>query len=516
MIKVLIVDDEPKLREGLRSIVPWNELGFQIVDTAANGNEALEKHGFHAPEVMVVDIRMPRMDGLQLIEAIRKVDSKVHLLILSGYADFEYAQRAISHQVDGYLLKPVDEAELAAYLVQVKGKIEEERELSTLSQINVEGNREQLIQALIKEGGIDEGKLRSAERLGLVWEYYQVLLVHIHGSDEVGQELDMAMKQKLVEIFEKKGRGVVFSKNTYLGVLLPIRVHTEMGRQELYKELDLAASEVGVVFTSAVGLHVHGIERIASSYRSAYDRIRQRFFYHSGGLLFPGAVRFGGDIALQNEPVYNSKLLIDKVYYAVDVGNDSMLRPLIESVLGAMIQEGYTEERIKNSFMELLTGVHGKLTKYHSELHSKIKESSDRIAAVYRQRSVYDLFDHTVQFFGDLMWQAGKGGRDQEMKRVIDLIHRNYSENMKLETLASVFNYNSAYLGKMFKNTTGEYFNTYLDKVRIDEAKNLLKQGMKVYEVAEKVGYTSVDYFHSKFKKYVGTSPTNYRKESES
>lgn len=95
----------------------------------------------------------------------------------------------------------------------------------------------------------------------------------------------------------------------------------------------------------------------------------------------------------------------------------------------------------------------------------------------------------------------------------MDLIQRNYSENIKLETLASVFNYNSAYLGKMFKNTTGEYFNTYLDKVRISKAKDFLKQGMKVYQVAEKVGYTNVDYFHSKFKKYVGTSPSNYRKE---
>lgn len=515
MIKVLIVDDEPKLREGLKSIVPWNELGYQIVDTAANGNEALEKHKLHTPDVMIVDIRMPGMDGLQLIEAIREVDYNIHVLILSGYADFEYAKRAISHRVDGYLLKPVDEAELADYLVQVKEKIEQEQEISTLSQINVEGSREQWIQALIMEDGVDEGKIQSAERLGLVWDYYQVLLVYIHRSDESGQEPDMAMKQKLIEIFEEKGRGVVFSKNSYLGVLLPVRVHTERGRQELYLELEQAASEVGVTITSAVGLHVHGIERITASYRSARDLIRHRFYYRSGELLSHRTVQFGHGVDLQNEPVTSLELFTDQLYYAVDVGNDSVLRKLVEPVLGAMIQEGFTEERIKNSFMELLTRVHGKLSKYHPELHSKIKESSDRIAAIYRQRSVYDLFDHVVQFLEELMWQAGKGGRDHEIKRIIDLIHRNYSENMKLETLASVFNYNSAYLGKMFKNTTGEYFNTYLDKVRIDKAKDFLKQGMKVYQVAEKVGYTNVDYFHSKFKKYVGTSPTNYRKELE-
>lgn len=103
MMKVLIVDDEPKLREGLKSIVPWTELGYQVVDTAANGNEALEKHGKYDPDLMLIDIRMPGMDGLQLIEAIRNLDAEIHLLILSGYADFDYAKRAISHRVDGYL-----------------------------------------------------------------------------------------------------------------------------------------------------------------------------------------------------------------------------------------------------------------------------------------------------------------------------------------------------------------------------------------------------------------------------
>ena len=211
--------------------------------------------------------------------------------------------------------------------------------------------------------------------------------------------------------------------------------------------------------------------------------------------------------------MYDSVLFTDQLYYAVDVGNDHVLTTLISSAAGAMIREQFTEEEIKGLFVEMLTGVQNKLTQHHSELQSRTKEYSDRIASIYRQRSIHDLCRHSVQFLEELIAHAGKGGKDQEMKRIIDLIQRNYGENIKLETLASVFNYNSAYLGKMFKNTTGEYFNTYLDKVRIDKAKNFLKQGMKVYQVAEKVGYTNVDYFHSKFKKYVGTSPSNFRKE---
>ncbi|WP_054956923.1 response regulator transcription factor [Paenibacillus dakarensis] len=517
MIKVLIVDDEPKLREGLKSIIAWDELGIEIVDTAANGSEALEKHKLYAPDIMIVDIRMPGMDGLQLIGSIRAVDTKVRLLILSGYADFDYAQRAITHRVNGYLLKPVDEEELTAHLVQIKEVVEQEQSGSPINKDVMEGNREQFIRALITEEGLSEGWLQSAERLGLAWENYQVLLIHIHDFDDAppGQEPDVQLKRKLIEAFEKKGRGVVFTKKSYIGMLLPFRVYTQNGREELFHELHLAAGEAGVSITSAAGLHVRRIDRISESYRSAREMIRQRFFYHSGELLFPGAERFGCDMNPHGEHSYDPGLYTEQLYYAVDIGNIEVLKTIVQSAACAMIQEEFTEEKIRNSFMELLTGVHSKLTQHHPELQSRIQERTDQITAVYRQPCVYDLCHHSVQVLEELMWQADNGGREQEMKRIIDLIHRNYSEPIKLETLAAVFNYNSAYLGKMFKSTTGEYFNTYLDKVRIDKAKALLKKGMKVYQVAEKVGYSNVDYFHSKFKKYVGISPTNYRKEAE-
>lgn len=94
---------------------------------------------------------------------------------------------------------------------------------------------------------------------------------------------------------------------------------------------------------------------------------------------------------------------------------------------------------------------------------------------------------------------------------MINIIHRHYADHLKLETLAGMLNYSTAYLGQLFKSKTGEYFNTYLDKVRIQKAKELLEQGMKVYEAAERVGYTNVNYFYSKFKKYEGRSPSDFK-----
>ncbi|MNV89915.1 HTH-type transcriptional regulator YesS [compost metagenome] len=118
-----------------------------------------------------------------------------------------------------------------------------------------------------------------------------------------------------------------------------------------------------------------------------------------------------------------------------------------------------------------------------------------------------------ADYLKHLAGQLNSGGRGDEIKRITDLIQRRYNENLKLGMLAQIFNYNSAYLGKMFKNQIGEHFNTYLDKVRIEKAKQFLAQGMKVYEVAERVGYMNADYFNAKFRKYVGVSPSAFRKE---
>jgi len=519
MIDVLIVDDEPKLREGLKSIVPWNELGYRVADTAANGQEALEKHRLHRPALMLVDIRMPGMDGLALIEAVRAVDSRIHLLILSGYAEFDYARKAISQRVDGYLLKPVDEAELAGHLVAIKEAIEQEW-LRDVGRKAAEVTRELLIQSLLaEEAAIDAAMLEQAARLGLNWERYQVLLIDVLGqeSPDGPAAADGRLKRALGEAVEEQGGGAVFTYRSYVGMLLPQPLRTGFACAAMYRLIEKAAKQAGTAFRAAAGEPVRRLEDIALSCRTAEDLLRSRFFYPEAELLSSFSVRFASDAAhaAEEEQSYCAERYMRQLYYAVDTASKEAQRKLIRSAACAMARDGYTEERMKQAFAELLAAIYHKLALHDAELGARATHYSDRLAAIYRQRTAEQLCRHCAYCLEELSPAAGKGGHDQDMKRIVELIHRNYSDNLKLETLASVFNYSSAYLGKMFKNATGEYFNTYLDKVRISKAKQLLKQGMKVYQVAEKVGYANVDYFHSKFKKYVGTSPSHYRKEPQ-
>ncbi|MNM87775.1 HTH-type transcriptional regulator YesS [compost metagenome] len=204
----------------------------------------------------------------------------------------------------------------------------------------------------------------------------------------------------------------------------------------------------------------------------------------------------------------------EQLFYAVDIGNQDAVKSLLRQLGEAYMTDGAMENEIKNRYVELLTTIYSKALKQSPELQSRGKEFSDGFSKIQKAYSILELNGQAEVLLQQIMNQLGEDGKHREVKIMLDLIHRNYSDNLKLETLSGIFNYNSAYLGKLFKNTTGEYFNTYLDKVRIEKAKSYLEEGLKVYQVAEKVGYTNVDYFHSKFRKYVGTSPSAYRKQT--
>ncbi|WHX47831.1 response regulator transcription factor [Paenibacillus woosongensis] len=515
MIDVLIVDDEPKLREGLRAFIDWEALGYRVADTAANGNEALEKYAICRPGLVIADIRMPGMDGLQLIQRLREQDPLLHILILSGYADFDYAKKAIAHRADGYLLKPVDEDELIEYLRGIKAAIEEERASEEWQHATKEWTREALIHMLLTDTehtSDDRRQLKDrAEELGLIWNCYQVLLVALH--DELTESVLYLLRRAMAETFEQDDRGLVFELYGQVGVLLKEPL-LAIEREGIYRSIRNAIGETGVEFTVALGSKAGSLNEIAGSYSAARELIKLHFFLDDGKLLCQDDAHSEYEEGCSE--VLPSETLTDQIYYAVDIGNMKAVKSLVRQTGRSLVAEGYSETDIKRRFVEILTSVMGKGLQQHPELQQHNKPFSDMLAEIYHLRSIQALYDKIDYFFQQLMSNLGEKAKHREVKIMLDLIERNFSDNLKLETLSGVLNYNSAYLGKLFKNETGEYFNTYLDKVRIEKAKSYLEAGFKVYQVAEKVGYTNVDYFHSKFKKYVGTSPSAYRRHASS
>lgn len=505
MYKVLLVDDEPMIREGLRTLLEWESLGYEVVDTAANGKDALLKCEKHELDLIIVDIRMPEMNGLELIKAIRESGGNMHVLILSGYADFEYAKQAIVQRIDGYLLKPVDEDELMDYLNSLKKELDLEYEARRQRQEGRQGNVEEDLKQLLAEGSQSGSLPRLRENLN--GTEYELLLLKTHERSDEDTAGTAQIKRGLCERLEQAGIGLAFNMEPYLLILLNKSLGSERLRRDVYAMIADACEGLAADFTVVTGGKAAGCEDIPAAYQKALDRMKQRFFLESGKIAQEELLLPGG--SEESKPDLTG--IAEKLYLALEIVNRDAIRQLIEETAESVKAAGYGESEIKAAFVELVSAVLDKLSSKRPEL--PVRDYRMRIPEIFREYRYSSLIRLVTAIIEEIADSLDNSSTDKQIKRMIDLIHRNYKENLKMETLAELFNYNSAYLGKLFKQVTGENFNTYLDKVRMDQAKILLEQGLKVYQVAEMVGYANVDYFHSKFRKYVGCSPSVYRKK---
>jgi two-component system response regulator YesN len=428
------------------------------------------------------------------------------VLILSGYADFEYAKQAIVQRIDGYLLKSVDEDELIDYLNSLKKELDIEYETRQKQQDVRQGNVEEDLKQLLAQGSL--GNV-SQLQTSLDWKEYELLLIKTHErSEEDTAGRHAQIKRRLSERLEQSGAGLAIGMEPYMLILLNKSLDNEAFSRDMYAIIADACEEHASDFTVVSGgKAAAGIADIPGTYQKALERMKFRFFLEGGKIM--------QEDILQPVSIYETKLdwtgTAEKLYLALEIVNRDAIRQLIEESAEAMKAMGFGEAEIKAAFVELVSVVLDKLASKRPEL--PVREYRLRIPELYREYRFNSLTRRVTAIIEEITDSLDNTSADKQIKRMIDLIHRNYKENLKMETLAELFNYNSAYLGKLFKQVTGENFNTYLDKVRMEQAKILLEQGLKVYQVAEMVGYANVDYFHSKFRKYVGSSPSVYKKK---
>ncbi|OAB41073.1 response regulator transcription factor [Paenibacillus antarcticus] len=514
MIKVLIVDDEPKIREGMRTFIPWEETGYQVVDTASNGFEALDKYHSLKPDLMIIDIRMPGMDGLELIAELRTQGSSSHILILSGYADFEYAKRAMAHQVDGYLLKPVDDDELITYLDNLRNTLKLENQFRQWSKAEPDRNKETLFHALLEPQAEEASimlRIKHAQDLGLGQEPCEVVLFKFSDITEASPEALDLLRAKLSKQVQLTGVGVFFNIPPYVGILLYKPLQDMESYEMWFRPLVEIFRNVGLDFSAVAGGGVEGPEVATISFNAARELLELSFFSPKNRLMSTSSALPNMELKAFKELSVPGEVQT-RLQLAVETGNSMMIEPLVLQISDELDISQMDETGIKESFVLLLSGILARLESVYPSIRLFAAEHSVPVGEIYHSHYLSDLLEHAVSYLQGMASQISSEGRGNEIKQITELIHVRYNENLKLETLSELFNYNTAYLGKMFKNTTGEYFNTYLDKVRIENAKRFLEKGMKVYEVAEKVGYMNADYFNAKFRKYEGVSPSSYRK----
>ncbi|NIK71979.1 response regulator [Paenibacillus sp. BK720] len=511
MYKVIVADDEPAIRKGLLKIVDWEALGFSVVGDVSNGIKTVALHQELSPELIVIDIRMPRMDGLQAIREIRKTDGDCQFLILSGYADFAYAKQAIEMNVSGYVLKPIDVEEFKEELLRIRAQLDRLSGRAKLSEIHADALREELILKLIAADPADAQELESQlmPLTGFAGKSKQILLIEAEDISQAGLAYLESVKTGWLEAVETEGLGYGFQAGPYIGFLLKEDLKRPGAKNEWTRLLqDACGLKLG--FTAAAGRIVYELADIRQSYEDALGLLKNRFLLAEG------------QIHMVTEPVFSPissesnghapqdlEALATKLCYMLDLGRCEGVAETLEEAGRALVACDSSETAIKNGLAKVLSVALSKLAALHQSV--EIQDYAPLFAELYQHAHYDRVMNAAYSQLAELAIRLGGNGNLPVVKQVIDFIQRHYHENLKLETMAEIYNYNKGYLGRMFKQHTGDSFHTYLDKVRIQQAIQLLKEGHKVYEVSELVGYPNVDYFHCKFKKYVGASPSSIK-----
>lgn len=502
MLKVLLADDEANVRHGVRMMIPWNELGLEVTGEAEDGDDGLAKILSLKPDIVIADVKMPGMSGIKMIEAAKKQGFNGKCLILSGYSDFTYAKEAMSLGVKGFILKPVDEDELIEALKGLREEILSESRDKAAMRKGSEYMNEQLVRALLLG---DDGIISESSLEAYGCQCYDAAM--ISPVEEMEQEEKSVLLESVKSRLKNCKNVDVVTPELSSGITAVLFKGWDREKiLEFFTELN--KDLFGKIFIT-VGGTVTCPEDIRKSYSEADGLFKNRFMYlHCGVVSSETITGAGGGENRIND-------IVGHIYAYVEINDTERLEEALDEFRKALCGGSCTPERIKVLCITAVMEIKSRLIKSVGEKKTEQFINSEFIAKIGETSSLFEIIELLKKTLSELSLTYFGRTTKSTMERVVQYIRSNYSRELRLEQLANIFGYNSAYLGKVFHQYTGENFNNYLDRIRITEAKRLLETDeYKVYEVAEMVGYSNINYFHNKFKKYVGVSPLSYKRQS--
>lgn len=512
MYTILIVDDESIIRQGLKCIIDWEEYGFSIIGEAANGEDALERILSDSPDLVLLDIRMPRLSGLEVVKQARYNGFRGKVIILSGYSDFNYAKEAITHGVQYYLTKPIEEDELIKIVSDMSRQIGEERRQKQVLGNYLEKAKENILKDLFYNRF--EDKNYNLDDFNISANTYQVIIYekYSHKENDISYSFSELLrvtnnKNHSFDLIDMDQKQIILLKGDYAEARFQdflSRYNRTMKPQK--------GSPLDSIFI-AYGRCVENLHDIHLSFEDACRLLERRFFcekrQHTLGyeelLDLP-------DDAFELSDSVRQKYCDTLVNY-IQAFNKNLIADTLAQLRENLYHSCSKPSQIKLFLTDLYLLMKEKIYHLYSKNNIPFLSNGTIIDAIDSKYYLYEIMSLFQEQCDMIIRSIGDTSRDNIIDSIVHYIKHNYMNNIKLETIAPLFGYNSSYLGKIFNKKMGTSFNSYVDSVRIEESKKLLEhESLKVYEIAERVGYQNVDYFHMKFKKYMGMSPAEYRK----
>ncbi|HIS26902.1 MAG TPA: response regulator [Candidatus Pullilachnospira intestinigallinarum] len=508
-MRIIIVEDEPKTREGILNMIR-RYTDHQVVAVAENGLEGLEMIEKHRPHLVITDVRMPRMNGLDMLEEVKKRHIDVQAVVLTGYSEFEYARQALRLGVAEYVMKPLSLDDFLAALEQAEARLEQKKaermlpEQMLWSYICGDQEKRTSLYPILSEELQINGRVKST-------------MFYIHpGSDLAGVANEMAEKtRELLETMCMEGYYIlVLGRGSDYLVLL-----TDTGRNShLYTVFETRIlkklQEEWRCRCSCVEIWgLKDIDEKLAELRQLFDR----------GFSCPD------EMLLDEEQV--EKLTYEKLEYPERLenrmirflreGNGEKVKETGQEFIHTVILGNATEACIKEYTLRFAAGILKLISEFHENAEREwgLLSIITQITNAMSSQEAADQFEKILDIISDQALEGEEAGKVTENSLVLTAlayIRENYAGDIGLADTASVCGISQEHLSKLFYREMGINFSHFLQNFRVSAAKRLLDTGKyKVYEVAEMVGFHDQKYFVTVFKKLCGVTPSVYKKEHE-
>ena len=526
MIKLLIVDDEPLVQIGIKSMLNWADYGIEVCGTAMNGAVALDMIEEYSPEIVIADIRMPIMNGLELAKTCRDTYGRIPLfIILTSYDEFQLVRQALTYQVVDYLIKLELDAQTLSQTIE--NTLKRLKELKATEAIRAGGRpllqtyMDKFFLRLLHNLFDNEEQFRlQAKDLGLDFDHQYYAAAHCEILEATVQEMthDQLMNlyastlQMVRDILNRHLPCYVNSLDMkHFSVIFHFPSADDQGRGKMMEALHNAGSMVhnyfNVNITVGIGSVVDAPLKISDSYqdaRIAFTSATIREPYRDYNQVKPETIKNSFNITLFKNDLtrafeeFDSVVLHDTLTQIIDLFVQNPLRYL-QAIDGAC--------NILYLALSLMPNGEEALSEIFSE-------DADGYRSIYRMGNVEQVTDWMTRL-RDGLCETLKSKRVTYKEHVISSVQKyiqnHIEERLTLNEVAAVFGLSPNYLSVLFKKTCNVGFSEYITQMKVSKAKSmLLDQDLRVYEVADRLGFESAFYFSKVFKKVAGVSPREF------
>ncbi len=534
--KLILVDDEDEVRGRISSRIS-EDSGFRVVGTAGNGHDALELIDEHSPHVVITDIRMPFIDGMELARIIKREYPTIRVAFITGYDEFDYAREAVELGVKSYLTKPLTQGDIARFLGKLKSELDEEFRRNSDMEMMRSRYRESLpliiddyfssfLSRPLESG---EEAVQDLKELGILMDRSAVLILVDVERDESHPDIfrreqrKSAVRESLKDIFHRRGMDCHhfrFQDSIVFVLFRPFGLKgSGMSRAEERSALDEALLEsvqtVRMYHSIRIDIGVssgfRGFEELRGAYMEARRALTDSQFLNRGRIVYIGEVE-------QESPksIVMSEEEARSVEYAVKFGSDEDLARVVAEERKKIGTFGDAPADYRLYMLNLLniainfaSSVGGDITRTNGG------DVLDTVAHFGGLEQMFDWFEYIIRKLREENSSTKMDNSRTLLENAVAYIKAHYADaSLSLEKTCAHAGISVSYLSLLFRKNTGKTFVKFLTEIRMEKARERLKYSDdRIIEIAEDCGYRDVYYFSHSFKKYQGMSPRQYRAE---